>query len=380
MNNMQLIKKGVMRSTLLLSLLMAATGASALTCEFSPGSALITMQMPIQGSNITVGPDVPNGTVIHEQYYRPSGPISFHCSNNSGIYQPSSSYRFTHRPYPVSSSDGGVSAYAGKIMETNVPGIGVLFRRGTDASVPIVPFSQNSWGGTNAAPAYTFTANNGYDFDMVLIKIGDIQPGVLDGASLPTLGSFFEASNITPIKAVETSFVGSLNIVSATCTTPDVTVNMGSYDIGQFKNAGDGTPWKDASIIMTNCPRFYGKLTDGRNSYYSDNGNSAIGAMTPNSISVSIQPNTPVTDSVKGIFNLQSGSGTASGVGIQLAYGATGQVSPPLVNFAIAKNTLLGSADIRTRAVALVARYIKTSGPVTPGKANATATFTINYY
>lgn len=196
----------------------------------------------------------------------------------------------------------------------------------------------------------------------------------MNGADLPTVGAFFSVPGVLDLKAVETSFTGSLNIVSRTCTTPNVTVDMGSYGVEQFKNAGDATLWRSAVIQLTDCPRFYGKLIDGRNSYYSDNGNTAIGVKTPNTLYVTVQPNTPVIDAANGIFSLQSGADSASGVGIQLTWGGDN------VDFSSGRSFTLGDSSSTSRVIPLLARYIKTSGPVKPGKANATATFTINYY
>lgn len=366
----KIFKNSCARSALLLSLLMVATGARALTCDFITGAA-VTVQMPIQGTNITVGPDVPNGTVIHQQYYRPAAGMSFGCSNANGItYRPIVDYHFTRTPMPPSSYSSG--PFAGKIMQTSIPGIGVAFRRGTNPTDVTVPFTQTPW--REMTGGGSFTAPGSFDLDMFLIKTGDIQPGTLNGADLPTVGAFFSVPGVLDLKAVETSFTGSLNIVSRTCTTPNVTVDMGSYGVEQFKNAGDATLWRSAVIQLTDCPRFYGKLIDGRNSYYSDNGNTAIGVKTPNTLYVTVQPNTPVIDAANGIFSLQSGADSASGVGIQLTWGGDN------VDFSSGRSFTLGDSSSTSRVIPLLARYIKTSGPVKPGKANATATFTINYY
>jgi len=309
--------------------LLYSGAASAFGCEFQTGSAAINMQMPVQGMNITVGPDTPDGTVIYRQYYKPAGRMEVACHDNTTSYRPVLNYTYSQTPRPISGYNSG--PYAGKIYQTNIPGVGVAVFRGTGTGAPVMPFTQYSWPEPDTASSRVWVAQGGFDFDVVFVKIGAIQPGSLTGASLPTISIYFNAQNITPIRVVQASFSGALNIVSRSCTTPNVTVNMGSYGVEQFQNTGASTSWKDASIILTNCPRFYGMLVDGRNTYYSDNGSSGLGNFSANALSLTVRPNTPVIDTANGIFSLQTGSGTASGVGIQLAQGKTsgGTISLP---------------------------------------------------
>ena len=36
---------------------------------------------------------------------------------------------------------------------------------------------------------------------------------------------------------------------------------IGTHDVTAFSGIGTGTPWKDASIMLMNCARFYGSTS-----------------------------------------------------------------------------------------------------------------------
>ncbi|MFC0138973.1 fimbrial protein, partial [Erwinia mallotivora] len=95
---------------------------------------------------------------------------------------------------------------------------------------------------------------------------------------------------------------------------------------------------------------------------------------------LSLSPNTPIIDSYKGILAVKSGNGSASGVGIQLAWGTQSAPSPQWVNFAESRQFFLPDDGSTQYSLPLMARYIQTASQVMPGKADATVTFTIYYY
>lgn len=79
-------------------------------------------------------------------------------------------------------------------------------------------------------------------------------------------------------------------------------------------------------------------------------------------------------------MGLKTGSSSASGVGIQMAFGEVNDVSPTFINFSSTKNYTMVSSTQNTVIIPLIARYIQTESLVLPGRADASATFTINYY
>nr|WP_226886261.1 fimbrial protein [Serratia ureilytica] len=169
-------------------------------------------------------------------------------------------------------------------------------------------------------------------------------------------------------------FTGAINVEAQTCTTPDVFVAMGKYDMGRyFTGKGSVTEWKDASIRLLNCPKFHGTVE----AQYSDNGTGSISGTTGNSLTLSLTPNTAVIDDANGIMSVKEGSGSAGGVGIQLGYGAS---SPQSVRFSRAIKIPLPVTTPSAFTIPLRARYIQTESTVTPGTADATVTFNINYF
>ncbi|MBV4367237.1 fimbrial protein [Erwinia sp. BNK-24-b] len=364
-----------------LVLLSAAAGWSgqvfALSCSLVPGYGVINYTLPLQSGNLTVGPDVSEGTIIYRQYFKPSRAMRIICSSSTVRYQPTISYYYSTTPNSPSTWANG--SFAGKVYETGVAGIGIAIYRSNSSS--IVPFSSNDWVyDTTKDDAHIWEASTGFDFDIVLIKTGTVTPGTISGSRLPTMKYDFSAQNVSGLNLGSLSFTGALRIVSKTCTTPDVTVPMGKHETQSFTRPGSTSAWVDASIKLTDCPRFYGMLNDGRNTWNSDNGSSGMGAITNNVLTLSLSPNTAIVNSTNGIIGLKTGSDSATGVGIQLAYGSTSDSSPTLVNLNGSKNYTMQNDTLTTQTMPLIARYIQTESTVNAGRADATVTFTISYY
>lgn len=54
--------------------------ASAFSCSLSEGNGVMDFTMPLQSLNLTVGPDVSNGTIIYRQYFKPSRATTINCT------------------------------------------------------------------------------------------------------------------------------------------------------------------------------------------------------------------------------------------------------------------------------------------------------------
>lgn len=334
-------------------------------CDYMANSDLkstLYVNAPFVSSHLTVGPDVPVGTVLYSQNFNPAfRTVWVECTEEQrfvGTY-------INHEtlPHPLSPWSGNF----GKVYETGLPGVGVFIDNyDLDYALPMIS------GGTGVLRYHGWSAN-GYKYRIRLIKIGDVQPGIITGDDLPCwvnkIGPLAE-----PMLAMKICFTGAINVVSQSCTTPDVFVAMGKYDMGRyFRGKGSVTEWQDASIRLLNCPKFYGSAE----TYYSRDGDSGTTSTTANSLALSLTPNTAVIDDVNGIMGLKDGSGSAGGVGIQLAYGAS---SPRPVQFSREINVPLSPATPTSFSIPLKARYIQTEPTVTPGAADATVTFNINYY
>lgn len=379
-NVLQKFGFAVIRLAALSLTLFYSSQASAFSCSLSDNYGVMNYTMPLQSLNLTVGPDVSNGTIIYRQYFKPSRATTINCSGNTTSYQPTISWSYSSVPNGISDWTG--SPFSGKVYETGVPGIGIAiytYNRAVDKYT--VPFTYQAWQEEKSTDSTSWIAQGGFEFDVVLIKTGVITPGTISGAQLPTVVYNFQAQSISPLYLGSLSFSGAINVVSRTCTTPDVVVEMGSYEIPKiFTKVGSYTDWKDASIILTDCPRFYGTLNDGRNTFNSDDGTSGKGTLTSNILNLTLTPNTSVIDSTTGILSVKTGTGAATGVGIQLAYGSETDTAPDLVDFSLSNNYTMPDDTLTNRTFPLIARYIQTESEVTAGRADATVTFTINYY
>ncbi|WP_158784610.1 fimbrial protein [Pantoea sp. BAV 3049] len=355
------------------ALLLAGYSSSLLAACGIRDSALHAAVLPLQSSALTIGPDASNGTIIYRQHFRPGSPMMIDCDNSAGPDQPAIIGEFSGSGRVSDWSDSTFPA--GTVYQTEVPGIGmaVYAWNSTQYTVPfnypLTSLQQNNDS--------TWTPQPGIEFDIVLIKTGVIIPGSIGGERLPKVNYNFYSVGQPQVNIGSLSFSGTINIVSRTCTTPDVSVPMGSYEISNtFKSNGSVSPWQDASIKLTGCPRFYGMVGSGVDA----NGQMIQGRKISNSISVTLSPNTQILDSGLGIMGLRSSKESATGIGIQLAWGEKSDPSPQPVTFGVSRLFTLPDNGAAQQSVPLVARYIQTAPQVTPGKAEATATFTIYYY
>lgn len=346
-------------------------------CAFAPDSALkqvVNVSMPLVGVITNIGADNADGTFAYTQYYQPTFPIpKITCSSPGQFYQIS---EFSSRPLPLALWNTG--NWAGKLYESGVPGlaVGISVNR---ASNSMFPASQASTVCTNVSTCSI--AAGSFALGMSFLKTGPLTAGgVIRGSDLPcTVQSFGQAGDTVEI--VRTCYTGTLVVVSQTCTTPDVNVQMGTFDVNRtFTGIGTSTSWKDASINLTNCPRFYGRFRSGTDVFYSDDGTSGTGTPTKNTLSLLLTPNTSIINSASGIIGLSTGSTSATGIGIQLARGQISDPSPVPINLSSLTTKTMENDTATTAKFPLVARYIQTNSTVTPGKANAAVTFTINYY
>ncbi|WP_380180250.1 fimbrial protein [Kalamiella sp. sgz302252] len=339
-------------------------------------------EIPLQ-PQVTVGPDVSVGTIIYRHTFKPSRETNVRCFQSTATeYQPTLSWHFDRTYTPTSGSGGNFNP--DKVFETGIPGIGVaVYAHNKPLDGFTLPFTHNSWNKEHSENEIVWQAQGGFGFDLVLIKTGTVSPGTITKANLPVVQVDFQAPGIADIRMVDISFQAALKIYSQTCTTQDVPVDMGNYEVADtFTGKGSVTKWEDASIHLYDCPPFYGILNDEQNTWNSNDGGKGIGAITNNILNLVLTANTQIIDSAKGIFGLKSESGSAQGVGIQLAYGNTtdADLESNFVNFGASKNYTMLTDTATAQTLPLAARYIQTESAVSAGKANSSVTFTINYY
>ncbi|HGD3422668.1 TPA: fimbrial protein [Enterobacter hormaechei] len=330
--------------------------------------------------NITAtyaGNDIPIGGTIYKGRFQISGYIGITC--DSSPWSLWSTLTVDNEPMGAAHIMSTQAYGSGPVYPTNVSGVGIMMGAGPS------PFSSTS-PLTQVGPFDSDAPNRGYYTDFALIKTGPVASGaVVNASSFPHVSWIVPTqSGYTglPLQLLNTSFTGTIQFITETCTTPDVNVQMGKYDIvDAFTKAGDTTNWVDASVLMQNCPRFSGYYNEDNPQSSSDSGTMAGSMRTGNILTISLTPMNPVNSTVIGI---DQDTGSATGVGVQLGYtpdnieasalspakiwsqGVTWDIKPP--------------SDGRTSfKIPLAARYYQISDTVTPGKANTKVTFNIDY-
>jgi type 1 fimbria pilin len=371
--------------------------------------------MPLQAGTLSVGPDVPLGSVVYTQRFERTAGSSLRCTGEArralnatrnGVvlvqpeFRPTYKFEYNATPRPLSAWNQG--PYGGKIYQTDVPGLGVTFVRGnvpTVTSAAVFPSSatgasqcsESTVRGSASSCTLTFAGN--LSFNLLLIKTGNISPGVIAASSLPTPVINVQVSNADPVSIV-VPLTGSISMLSSTCNTPDVAVEMGQHSVGSLAE-NPVTPWKDFAIRLLGCPGFTGTFTqagpvwtappassnDNRLSLTNSTvpGRFTQAGTTPSTLSFRIDPIVAPVDAASGVLSLDAApagsSASATGVGVQISNSrgdllGLGEIHP---------SDLRLQSSAQTYSIPLRARYVRSRGPLAPGPATASATFTIIY-
>ncbi|QLR79177.1 fimbrial protein [Citrobacter freundii] len=241
-------------------------------------------------------------------------------------------YRWELSKWTSKSSSGGNNVYS-----TNIPGVGI--RITNDASGKVIPYDQSQ-----AAESYIIVRG----IKVELIKTGDIAGGTLD------TGMLARASIVGQFYFANVTLNGVSTIASESCsvTTNPVNVALGKHDKSEFNGTGTGTGWQTFNIGL-NCSK-------------SARINVRIDATADGDAT-----------GVPGVIKLDSNPVNASGVGVQLEYFDENN-SPQSVQ--LGQDQYYGSSSSEgDKLIQLQARYYQTTQTIIPGKADATATFTMSY-
>ena len=360
---------------LFIALLAYSSTGLALTCKIDV--PVRTDSFPLQGGNITVGNELPVGSIIYRQNITSTKDYAkapHGKCDGSGPYTDRQYIYLTNMPQSLSSWQGGT--FSGKIYNTNIPGVGVVIARG-NTGVNATAFQWYSDTRPSIPDVQVWTT-----ITMILIKTGNITPGSVNGSSLPTvtIRNDYTVANGSAVaftwRPYTVKFSGSLKVISQTCSVPDYTVDLGSWDIVDILTKGS-SEWRDASIKMSNCPRFYGYIDNAFNTVHLTGAISGL-KYTGNAIGLKLSALYGNINAANGIVKLEPSANTANGVGIQLASGNT--ATNTLFNLSNEQRISVSNNANTSLTIPLVARYIKTESKVTPGKADSKVVFTINYY
>lgn len=355
-----------------------ADTAMAVSCRFENNAQPIQGAMPLQISAINVGRDVPVGTEVFRQRFSVATGKAPVVICDGAPYQQSAIID-VFAPYEKAAWRDG--PYAGHVYKTNLGGLGVVLKTSNGELIPRELDKRPTTCNRPVGCISSFVNITG--FELILIKIDDVEPGVLRGNGLPTIlvsGQFGDAR----MHGIEMRISGNIQVVASTCNTPNISVDMGTHQTDAFTQIGSATGWKDFAITLNNCPAFHGTYATNASSWVWQGGTNASGTgtagrRTNNNLAFRIDPVRTAINAGNGVLSLDpSGAGSASaatGVGVQIAT-STGAVLPlaSVRNSGLALRTTQGNYSIPLRA-----RYLQTSSQVTPGPANASATFTLIY-
>lgn len=212
------------------SLLFASLQTNAANCSFYPKhhQTIINMSIP---ATLSIPRDTPNGAVIYESppFTLGETPSSYQCASEF-------SYGIQN---DVGASNSGDLIYP--IGSTGIAWQWVFKGEG----LPIYPGIRREAGG------YGWNTTTHV---LRLIKIAD----VTEAKEVPTgtLG-VFHADGVSPIGMATKGTI----IVPQSCETPDVRVDMGSYDISTFPENGAYSEAVNFNISLNNCPSGINKVT-----------------------------------------------------------------------------------------------------------------------
>ncbi|ELW2865969.1 fimbrial protein [Salmonella enterica] len=315
--------KGLLKSGCLLLILWLVSFGSQGSCQFANGA---TSEVPgyFSFGNVAVQRDAAVGSVIATVT---TG--TYNGGNTIAGCSEAWTYRWELSKW------GTLSSLGNNIYNTNLPGVGI--RLTNTSSGKVLPYDQSV-----GANVYIYIGGNGIKAE--LIKTGDISGGTLDA------GVLARASVANQFYFANATLNGANTITSESCSvvTNPVNVPLGDHDKSEFSGAGSGTAWQTFNIDL-NCIR---------------------GAR----INVRIDATADGDAGVPGIIKLDNDPANASGVGVQLWY----RYEDSPVQFGQERYYWTSPSGGNER-VQLQARYYQTIQTITPGAANATATFTLTY-
>ncbi|QXH42962.1 fimbrial protein [Pseudomonas sessilinigenes] len=195
------------------------------------------------------------------------------------------------------------------------------------------------------------SVTNGGQIEMALVKTGPITAGTISGGPLiEAAATIYNGVYEIETKGRKTFSLTPTIVKVAACTTPDVTVSMGSHKQSVFKGVGTTTPSVAFNLGVNACPAGL------------------------NAIQYQFIPINAVLDAANGVLAL-SGDSTATGIGLQLKDG-NGNALKYRTQYVL---TNYNRATGGSYTIPLRAAYYQTGQRVTPGSANTVLTFTMNY-
>jgi type 1 fimbria pilin len=372
--NMKRIFASVTAISLMLcgSLYTQNTLAASAGCDWDSSSAVNTpldTRLTI-GGYVTVGEDLPIGSVIYSQRIQTNG-------NGASLLCHAGSY---HLVNTVISAPHGQSNYSNAtfptVFNTNISGVGVALWQGTPdgngGSRLQVPGRLTNFFSPNSDSVFNFTGQDdaAVSFNIALIKIAtNIGSGTINSSDLPRFKTSFDGDGVSFVYQ-QARIIGNLTAIPATCNVgSNYYLPLGEHYPDEFNGIDSTAGSAETQIVLSGCPAFYGTTS--------------FGVFRPNIISLKLTPRNGFIDAERGISKLNTTAGdAASGVGVQLS------LRQENGNYRAAKfNQDINLADYITfledrggdYSLGVKATYIQTSAPIRAGRADAQIEFMITY-
>lgn len=321
------------------------------------------------GGTVTVGADLPIGSVIYSQRIQTSGNgAKLLCQ--AGAYALVSA--FTSTPHGQSSYSDSTFPF---VFNTNIPGIGVALWQGTPdggGARLMIPGSLSGYLSTSSASIFNFTSQNdaSVSFNIEFIKTAEnVGSGTISRSDLPTFETSLNGNGENFVYQ-KTSISGSLEVQTATCNVgSNYYLPLGEHYPDEFSGIGSTAGSAETQIVLAGCPAFY-----GRTSY---------SVFQPNVISIRLTPRNGFENAEQGISKLNTAAGDAAeGVGVQLSFKqenggyqlAKFNQDIDLANFITFFEDRASDYNLGVKAT-----YIQTATPIRAGKADAQIEFMITY-
>jgi major type 1 subunit fimbrin (pilin) len=303
-------------------------------CKLTP-AADVTITLP---ATLTVTRDTPVGTVLFTQNAgipSPTGGVSMCPSSYYALYRLNTALTLSTTP---------------NVLATSVPGIGVQIAE--NHGVYALPNMALVYAWGTATPNGNIGMYESWTLSYVVTGLVTT-PGTISFPS-PLATSYITSSSTglssDAIVLNNLKIVGTTTIAPRSCTTADVTVDLGSHKSSEFTGVGSTTAPVNVNIALNACPAGM------------------------NSVQYRIDPVTTVIDRTQSIVALDSSS-SASGVGVQLLNSA-GTAAFPLSSYQTFSGYNKSTGGSFT--IPLKARYYRT-GAISTGTANTAMTFTMLY-
>ncbi|WP_196061646.1 MULTISPECIES: fimbrial protein [unclassified Serratia (in: enterobacteria)] len=315
--------------------------AQAFTCSAQTTATTLTLPDISIRKDLPVGS--PIGNLITTDFID-----TYKCTNTAPL--------ITSQSFGIKAAGTYVTKIDGKrIYATGVEGVGYAIQGQSGNTCGTLAWVDGTnMGDTNANNRLFCNANGLLSTQAITGQIG-IQlyktAQVTGSGSVRSrqVGSFIIFNNRTSWTQPEpTVSINSFNIKTLTCSVDSSTISvvMGDVDRNAFKGVGS---WPgDARTKVFTIP---------------------LTCAAETRVTVQIDGDTP--NAAEGLLNLTASGNSATGAAVQILHD-----SKPL---ALGSKVEIGLSTSGSNSLAFQARYYQTSNDITPGKANATATFTLTY-